>query len=748
MQHSDRPQESPKRSPHAPITNATEDAFGFGDAANFVASAIMNREDTEAWIIGIDGVWGEGKSSLVNLVELELLAKQAPWRKPILIRFEPWLSGDTKVLVGNFFRLLVDAFNDVNQAQYNLASRNRWEIIWLKIRLNGTLSTLASQVSGAGFLGAMASLNFPLAIFSSVIRLFAGKPSLEAQRTLAQTLIKKISGDRKGLHIVYVIDDLDRLEPDEALEVIRLIKAVANFPNITYLISYDREVLSHAIESSAEVEDGAAYLEKIIQFGLKVPAPGPFRIRRFLRNKLELAYSDQADWKSLRAGAVLDTWAGRLLKTPRDVVRVFEAVRLKWERLRSFNADLLDLVWIEMIKEKASKGDSNLYSWVLNYVSSLEAIAIGGQVSQRTRSQEELSVILEKLGWKPPAEGEHAELDFHHLDALLAGVTSSYVPSTRNHAFDDRLWVFQFQDRTFEKYREERRFTSPWHWGLYSGFRQSDNALPDAVWERLHSLAHGMSSDLTRTIQTVLEVSELNADRDTIGDQLLELVINDVSQSAPNVGEFWWRVIMDVADSIYERSASSGFGLKKSAGFQIEKLTEAVLGKLTVNDRRKLLMDVYKNAQSLWALGEVYRDQYFEHSEEHPDRNEPYLSESEFSEIQEILLDRLLRMSPSDLLNVPDTWIVPYSILNAAGETRAKEWFAQITLDDEDFINVLESLQTIQSSAQEAPGIPAQYLKNFGDVELTKKRLHAIASNDLEISNQASSILNHWWEGS
>ena len=246
----------------------------------------------------------------------------------------------------------------------------------------------------------------------------------------------------------------------------------------------------------------------------------------------------------------------------------------------------------------------------------------------------------------------------------------------------------------------------------------------------------------------LLEVSELNADRDTIGDQLLELVINDVSQSAPNVGEFWWRVIMDVADSIYERSASSGFGLKKSAGFQIEKLTEAVLGKLTVNDRRKLLMDVYKNAQSLWALGEVYRDQYFEHSEEHPDRNEPYLSESEFSEIQEILLDRLLRMSPSDLLNVPDTWIVPYSILNAAGETRAKEWFAQITLDDEDFINVLESLQTIQSSAQEAPGIPAQYLKNFGDVELTKKRLHAIASNDLEISNQASSILNHWWEGS
>jgi predicted KAP-like P-loop ATPase len=61
------------------------------------------------------------------------------------------------------------------------------------------------------------------------------------------------------------IDDLDRLEPKEVSEVLRLIRAVADFPNITYVLSYDPKIIADTVSRALQVEDGEAFLEKIVR---------------------------------------------------------------------------------------------------------------------------------------------------------------------------------------------------------------------------------------------------------------------------------------------------------------------------------------------------------------------------------------------------------------------------------------------------------------------------------------------------
>ena len=67
-----------------------------------------------------------------------------------------------------------------------------------------------------------------------------------------------------------VIDDVDRLTPQEIQELFQLIKANADFPNVVYLVLFERTTVENSVEKVLEV-DGREYLEKIVQVGFDLP---------------------------------------------------------------------------------------------------------------------------------------------------------------------------------------------------------------------------------------------------------------------------------------------------------------------------------------------------------------------------------------------------------------------------------------------------------------------------------------------
>jgi len=76
------------------------DRLGFGEVAARIAASFVDRASADGLVVGIDGKWGSGKSSLLHLIECELRSLPAIDR-PSLISFRPWLVGNRDALLAS-----------------------------------------------------------------------------------------------------------------------------------------------------------------------------------------------------------------------------------------------------------------------------------------------------------------------------------------------------------------------------------------------------------------------------------------------------------------------------------------------------------------------------------------------------------------------------------------------------------------------------------------------------------------------
>src|SRR4051812_7343659 len=83
------------------------DRLGFTEVAKRIANSIVDRASIDGLVIGLDGEWGSGKSSLLHLIERSL-ARLADETRPTIINFRPWLVGDRDALLTSLFSELAD----------------------------------------------------------------------------------------------------------------------------------------------------------------------------------------------------------------------------------------------------------------------------------------------------------------------------------------------------------------------------------------------------------------------------------------------------------------------------------------------------------------------------------------------------------------------------------------------------------------------------------------------------------------
>lgn len=84
--------------------------------------------------------------------------------------------------------------------------------------------------------------------------------------------------------IIIIIDDIDRLQRNQILTIMQLIKSNADFENIVFLLLYSKTVLEKKITDNTQT--GHEYMEKIVQVEFKVPEPDIITLRQYLVDKL------------------------------------------------------------------------------------------------------------------------------------------------------------------------------------------------------------------------------------------------------------------------------------------------------------------------------------------------------------------------------------------------------------------------------------------------------------------------------
>src|SRR5262249_91599 len=130
--------------------------------------------------------------------------------------------------------------------------------------------------------------------------------------------------EKADRRFLVVVDDIDRLAPEEAVQVFKLVKSVGQLPNVLYILVFDRELAEKVITEKYPSE-GPHYLEKIIQAAFEVPEVSAEDLREALLAEMNATCTTKDGEDPVRVGLVTP-----LLKSPRDLKRLIGMLQLTW----------------------------------------------------------------------------------------------------------------------------------------------------------------------------------------------------------------------------------------------------------------------------------------------------------------------------------------------------------------------------------------------------------------------------------
>lgn len=221
------------------------------DRGGFVARVtdVLRRISPEAGlVVSIEGAWGSGKTSLLAMLE-ELLNAEPAEQRALIVHFNPWLIGDHDALLRQFLASIAKSvkFTDHAKEGKRVAKELKtyskaFDVLKLIPGAEPWASIVKSVVESVG--------NASEAVSDYKT------PDIEARKAALENALRKFPQ-----RIVVLLDDLDRLYPAEAYEMVRIVKAVGDLPNVGYVLAWDEKYVSAALDKLS-VPFAATYLGK------------------------------------------------------------------------------------------------------------------------------------------------------------------------------------------------------------------------------------------------------------------------------------------------------------------------------------------------------------------------------------------------------------------------------------------------------------------------------------------------------
>jgi predicted KAP-like P-loop ATPase len=317
-----------------PITEPSEDRFGIDPFAKTLASSIRNLKAPEGTVIALNGPWGSGKSSVVNLI-LHHLKDAVAADEIVIINFACWWFRGEEALALAFFRELYAGIGPT------LGDRFKRVLPKLGARLLRAGSIVSAGAELAGAAPAVGGLT------SGAMSWLASQINADDTIEKLHAELTKTLGDQSKRFVI-VMDDIDRLAPDEALLMFRLVKSIGRLPNVIYLLVFDRH-LAEAIVSERYPSEGPHYLEKIVQAGFDIPLPHQADLNEELLRQIEaLCGTPDADDMVRFMNVFYDVIAPEM-RTPRDLVRLTNALAVTWPSIGN-EVDRADFIAMEVLR--------------------------------------------------------------------------------------------------------------------------------------------------------------------------------------------------------------------------------------------------------------------------------------------------------------------------------------------------------------------------------------------------------------
>lgn len=247
-----------------PINSIDEDKLGHQSFVKQLAKAICDYNTSDNYAISLQGKWGCGKTSILNMIvnEINELSKDI-----IVIKFNPWNFTDGNQLISQFFMQLSSELKEQLNNKETKKNKNKETI--------AKIGELVDKYSYAlEYTEYMPVVGKYLKIIPQLASTIGSTIKDEADSNASNILFQKnavIEALRSSQsRILVLIDDIDRLPNEQIRLIFQLVCSVAGFPNTTYLLSYDKEIVVRAL-NDIQCCNGEEYLEKVVQISFDVP---------------------------------------------------------------------------------------------------------------------------------------------------------------------------------------------------------------------------------------------------------------------------------------------------------------------------------------------------------------------------------------------------------------------------------------------------------------------------------------------
>lgn len=295
----------------------------------------VGRQDSSS-VLGLIGPWGSGKSSILNAVAAQLRAIERTERLWVITEFNPWYYQGLASLQAGFFREISSSVPQIRS--------------WRKFR--NSVADLGDAIAPFGGLAALAGVDASGAIggMSSLIR---GGTSIEVVKASVEAELRKANRP-----ILVIIDDVDRLDPEELLLLFKLIRLAGRLQNVYYLLAYDEDTLLDALARTGLIGSDSPrrsidYLEKIVQIRLDVPPLRTEQVSNWVDHEVEALAARHSvetdhDFEARFSRAYFGHLRHRLV-TPRAIKRYFAQVDAFLGQVRG-EVDFVDFLIVSWLR--------------------------------------------------------------------------------------------------------------------------------------------------------------------------------------------------------------------------------------------------------------------------------------------------------------------------------------------------------------------------------------------------------------
>lgn len=696
-QHDTTPESSSDLAGDKPIHTPQEDLLGYGPFTEHLARGILRIPSPEGFVVSLSGAWGSGKTSMLQLIEYHLKCGLTEDKIGVM-HFNPWWFSGSDDLIRRFFDQLQLTFSSV-----------------FKLRV----SDLRQKV--AAFASVVSETPIPYhEIAKATEKVVTPRPKdIERIKSEISELLHK-----QKQRVLIVIDDIDRLTAEEIRQLFRVVKAVADFPNVIYLLAFDREVVVNALDSMQNTP-GEEYLEKVVQLPLDLPTPDTTGLQDMLFKRLNSIltgtndiFFDNSRWVNLYVMSI-----DHFFETPRDVIRFCNALAFNYAAVIN-EVNAIDFIIIELLRVFCPKA--------YYFISENEDIFAGpiqtGAYYHTTSASDKsrFEAVLNEL----PA----------HLQEPVSKLIRRVFPKVGS------LYKDQLHDSTVPvQWRKERRVCSPEVFRTY--FRLSvppsdisnreTQALielianPKAFGQRLLDYAEQFTPKGTTRLRAILDQLRDYADGDIPAVQIPAML----------------KAIFAVADRLVNVKETRQGLFDRDIDIRLGSLTYQLLKQLGSGKCYAPLRDAIQEGESLYFAEHiviVLGQEQGKHSSQ-ADATVTWLVTTEQLEVLEKLVLEKIRMAAStgDLLQAPHLTNLLYFWKDFGDSDEPRTWVESLANEPSNLVALLEQFGGYKyaQTIGEAYVKPEYYLnpdglKPFIDPTEMSKILKGVISDTLPPSQK------------